>query len=131
MELNEIPGGALMLDNFQARVQMVVNRKVKVKASVYFDLSLEDLLTVVRGVFDLRRDQVIKRSRGDLMQGLCRQLFCYFALQYCGYPMNAVANFVNRNHSTVHVGKQTIEDLLSINDALTIRYYHAIKSQLL
>ena len=85
----------------------------------------EKLLSIVLIICGVSREAFYSDKRGRQLV-LARHLFCYISRVKLGLKLVVIANFIQRDHTSVMHGIKTIENLLSVNDMEAQNLYLSI-----
>ena len=83
------------------------------------------LLNIILVVCGVSKEHFYSDKRGRRLV-IARHLFCYIARVKLGSKLVAIAQFIDRDHTTVMHGIKTVENLLSINDNEVQSLYLAV-----
>jgi len=82
------------------------------------NLSLHKFYHHIMNYFNIYDETLIKSPSRERELVTARHIFCWFAWHYTDCTLNKIGQFINRDHSTVTVSIQRINDYTETNDPI-------------
>lgn len=130
-KIDTIPGLKEILDKTQEDIQRIIGTPVTVHYRINkHKVSMDRLINAVCIAGEVTLMELQKDNRAHKF-AMPRQIFCWFAYRWCNMTLMAISEFINRDHSSVLVARDKVDDMIDIKDHDYMSLMEVIKSKLI
>jgi len=129
--IDVVPGLKEILDKSQEDIQKILGRPVTVNYKINkHKHSFDDLTNAVCLACEITLPELKSNSRIQKLV-IARQIFCWFGYNWCKFTVTDIGLFIGRDHSTVIVSREKVNDMMDINDQEYMQKMELVRMNLL
>lgn len=83
---------------------------------------MDKIMIDLCGVFKIKKSDITDKSRTTELS-IIRQIFCYVTFYYTQHSYGDIANYLNRDYSSIKYNVETAEGLINSNDTEFMKHF--------